>query len=531
MKQSLQLKMGQHLTMTPQLQQAIRLLQLSTLDLQQEIQAIIDTNPMLEASEDGDQQTTSDNESTSDSPLEDFNDAEPFTSAGEDRVQNAETDNNATAGIDGIDNVGSADSADGAGSADSMDSAEEWGEKIPDDLPVDSKWDDVYQPSGTGTSSAAPDFDDSDHDSRNTASESLASHLLWQLNLTPMSDKDALIATAIIDALEPSGMLGTGSEELLEVFDPELDIELDEIEAVRHRIQQFDPVGVASTSLCECLMVQLGQMPATTAWREQAAHIIHRHLNLLASRDFTQLMRRTRLKEPELRETIALIRSLDPHPGDRFNDNTAQYVVPDVYVRKIKQRWVVELNPDIAPRLRINANYASLVKRADNSADNTFLRDNLQEARWFLKSLHSRNETLLKVASKIVEHQRGFLEHGAEAMKPLVLHDIANDVDMHESTISRVTTQKYMHTPRGIFELKYFFSSHVATAAGGECSSTAIRAIIKKLVAAENARKPLSDSKIANILDEQGIKVARRTIAKYRESMAIPPSNERKRLI
>ena len=254
-------------------------------------------------------------------------------------------------------------------------------------------------------------------------------------------------------------------------------------------------------------------------------------MNQLAGGDYNQILRRTRLKEWELKEVLTLIQSLDPNPGQSAAPDEVEYVVPDVFVSKKDGRWLVELNPDIAPKLRINNDYARLIKRADNSADNTYLRDNLQEARWFLKSLQSRNETLMKVATKIVEHQRGFLEFGAEAMKPLVLHDIAEAIEMHESTISRVTTQKYMHTPRGIFELKFFFSSHVSTAAGGECSSTAIRALIKKLVAAENPRKPLSDNKITNLLEEQGIRVARRTIAKYRESLFIPPSNERKQLV
>jgi RNA polymerase sigma-54 factor len=242
-------------------------------------------------------------------------------------------------------------------------------------------------------------------------------------------------------------------------------------------------------------------------------------------------MRKLKVKEEELQTAIALIQSLNPRPGESIGDDTTEYVVPDVFVTKENNRWQVHLNPEIAPKLRINSDYASLVKRADSSSDNTFLRDNLQEARWFLKSLQSRNETLLKVSTCIVERQQGFLEHGPEAMKPMVLHDVAEMVEMHESTISRVTTQKYMHTPQGIFELKYFFSSHVNTDSGGECSSTAIRAIIKKLIAAENPRKPLSDSKITELLEAQGIQVARRTIAKYRESLNIAPSNERKRLV
>ena len=269
-------------------------------------------------------------------------------------------------------------------------------------------------------------------------------------------------------------------------------------------------------------------MPALAS----AKLIIRDHIDLLGVRDYAQLMRKTRLKEAELSAAISLIESLNPQPGADIAPSAATYVVPDVLVSKDldTQSWRVELNPDVAPKLRINADYAALVQRGNSSADNTYLKDNLQEARWFLKSLQSRNDTLMKVATRIVEHQVGFLEHGEEAMKPLVLHDIAEAVEMHESTISRVTTQKYMHTPRGIFELKYFFSSHVSTAGGGECSSTAIRAIIRKLVAAENTRKPLSDSKIADLLQDQGINVARRTIAKYREGLNIPPSNERKRL-
>ena len=254
-------------------------------------------------------------------------------------------------------------------------------------------------------------------------------------------------------------------------------------------------------------------------------------MNLLANHDYAQLKRRTRFKEGRLKESIAIIQSLTPHPGDSIDDGSTEYIAPDVYVKKHEGHWRVELNADCAPKIGINETYASMVKRADSSDDNTFLRNNLLEARWFLKSLQSRNETLMKVATKIVEHQQGFLEYGDEAMKPLVLHDIADAIDMHESTISRVTTRKYMHTPRGIFELKYFFSSHVGTNSGCECSSTAIRAIIKRLINAEDAGKPLSDNKIASLLAEQGINVARRTVAKYRESMSIPPSNERKRLV
>jgi RNA polymerase sigma-54 factor len=491
MKQSLQLKLGQQLTMTPQLQQAIRLLQLSTLDLQQEIQLALDSNPMLELEE-------------TDSYGDDVEAA--GSEAAADREEASLVD--AGGGMD------------------------EQADTFPDELPVDTQWDDLL-PSGSAPSaaSASDDFGDGSFEARSGSGQSLQEHLLWQLNLTRLSDTDRLIAMAIIDATDDNGRLLLDLDDIHASLQGELDIEPDEVLAVLHMLQQFEPAGVCTRDLQECLLVQLQQLPPTTPYIEQARNLLNRYLPQLASGDFSQIMRRARLREDQLKAVLALIQTLDPNPGETFAPADVEYVVPDVFVSKRDGRWLVELNPDIAPRLRINNEYASLIKRADSSADNTFLRDNLQEARWFLKSLQSRNETLMKVATKIVEHQRNFLEYGEEAMKPLVLHDIAEAVDMHESTISRVTTQKYMHTPRGIFELKYFFSSHVSTTAGGECSSTAIRALIKKLVAAENPRKPLSDNKITQLLEDQGIKVARRTIAKYRDTLNIPPSNERKRLV
>jgi RNA polymerase sigma-54 factor len=495
MKQSLSLKLGQQLTMTPQLQQAIRLLQLSTLDLQLEVQLAIETNPMLELIEDDDYR------------LEDQADG-----AAEPVVASAAATEDTTAAGDEV-------TLDG-----------DWQQQIPDDLPVDSSWDDVY-PTHSTSSSAAPDGEGFDIDSRNSAAETLQDHLHWQLNLTPMTDRDRAIAFAIIDAVDDDGLLRTTIEDLAGAFDPSADVEIDEVAAVLKRVQQFDPPGIAGRDLKECLLIQLNQLPADTPWRGQAQSLLRDYLDLLASRDYTTLRRKTRLGDDELKHIIALIQSLNPRPGSWLSSRDPEYVIPDVIVSKQKDRWKVELNPEAAPRVRINADYARLVRRADNSTDNSFLRDHLQEARWFLKSLESRNETLLKVATRIVEHQRGFLEYGEEAMKPLVLHDIAAAVEMHESTISRVTTRKYMHTPRGLFELKYFFSSHVGTSTGGEVSSTAIRALIKKLTSEENPSKPLSDSKIAAILAEQNIEVARRTVAKYRELMLIPPSNERKRLV
>lgn len=488
MKQSIQLKLGQHLTMTPQLQQAIRLLQLSTVELQLEIQQALESNLMLEVAE-GEAADTEAEAAAEDSV--------------EAPAEKAETEQELNTADD----------------------------QIPDDLPVDTGWDDIYDSGSTSYSAPAGDDDRDFFETHNAGGETLQEHLRWQMELTPFSETDQAVADAIIDAINDDGYLTLPLEEihqgLLESFP---DLELDEVEAVLHRVQQFDPIGVGARDPGECLALQLRQLPADTPWRDAALTLVEQHLDLLGGRDFNQLMRRMKLSQEELQQVIALIQGLNPRPGSQISPSNAQYVIPDVFVTKRNGVWRVDLNPEAAPRLRINAQYAGMVKRADNSADNNYLRNHLQEARWFLKSLQSRNETLLKVARCIVERQRAFFDYGEEAMKPLVLRDVAEAVEMHESTISRVTTQKYMHTPRGIYEFKYFFSSHVGTADGGECSATAIRAMIKKLVAAENPAKPLSDSKIADLLAKEGIKVARRTIAKYREALAIPPSNERKRL-
>ncbi len=499
MKASLQLKMGQQLTMTPQLQQAIRLLQLSTLDLQQEIQSALDSNPLLDVDEEFENDTTK--ADGSDNDPQEIKEPENL---GDNTEENAAADS-------------------------------DWNDDIPEHLSTDSDWDDTWQASaapGPSTSSSGGSGDDDfDFDSRNGSTDDLQDHLLWQLNLTPMSDNDHLIAVNIIEGVDDDGYLKVSLEDIFNSLDPELGLEMDEIQAVLTRVQQFEPAGVCARDLQECLSLQLRQLPQDTEWLPLAQKLVDEYIELLGAKDYAALMRKLKVKEDELKVVIRGIQELTPRPGSQIAPQPSEYVVPDVMVRKVRDGWRVELNPDIAPKLRINEQYASMVKRADSSADNNFIKDHLQEARWFLKSLQSRNETLLKVASKIVEYQQEFLEQGDEAMKPLVLHDIAEAVGMHESTISRVTTQKYMHTPRGIYELKYFFSSHVSTTSGGECSSTAIRAMIKKLIAVENAKKPLSDSKIAGMLEEEGIKVARRTVAKYREAMHIPPSNERKRLI
>ena len=477
--------------MTPQLQQAIRLLQLSSLELQTEIQEALDSNLMLEVGDEGeDNRAAGERESPED---------------GEVSTNTEQQDSSL-----------------------SMEA-----NAMPDELPVDSNWDDIYESVQPPSSQAASsDFDDREYDISDETGQSLREHLSWQLGLTPFSDTDRVIAEALIDSINEDGYLSVSLEDIHQSLatDEDSELELDEVEAVLHRIQNFDPPGVAARDLQESLLIQLRQLDNDSPKRQLAMQLVEHHFALLANRDYNQLLRKLKIDENELKEVISFIQSLNPRPGGTVSDQKPEYIIPDVFVKKVKNKWVVELNPDTAPKLRINNHYASLIKQVNNTADNTYMKNHLQEARWFIKSLTSRNETLLKVATCIVERQRAFLEHGEEAMKALVLHDIAEAVDMHESTISRVTTKKYMHTPRGIFELKYFFSSHVATANGGECSATAIRALLKKLIAAENTNKPLSDSKLADILSDQGINVARRTVAKYREAMNIPPSNERKRL-
>ncbi|MDU3065903.1 MAG: RNA polymerase factor sigma-54 [Escherichia coli] len=381
--------------------------------------------------------------------------------------------------------------------------------EMPEELPLDASWDTIYT---AGTPSGTQDY------------------LMWQVELTPFSDTDRAIATSIVDAVDDTGYLTVPLEDILESMGDE-EIDIDEVEAVLKRIQRFDPVGVAAKDLRDCLLIQLSQFDKTTPWLEEARLIISDHLDLLANHDFRTLMRVTRLKEDVLKEAVNLIQSLDPRPGQSIQTGEPEYVIPDVLVRKHNGHWTVELNSDSIPRLQINQHYASMCNNARNDGDSQFIRSNLQDAKWLIKSLESRNDTLLRVSRCIVEQQQAFFEQGEEYMKPMVLADIAQAVEMHESTISRVTTQKYLHSPRGIFELKYFFSSHVNTEGGGEASSTAIRALVKKLIAAENPAKPLSDSKLTSLLSEQGIMVARRTVAKYRESLSIPPSNQRKQLV
>ncbi|QSA97953.1 RNA polymerase factor sigma-54 [Methylococcus sp. EFPC2] len=484
MKQSLQLRLGQNLAMTPQLQQAIKLLQLSTLDLQQEIQQALDSNMMLEVSD------------------EESGFTEPSEPAETVRQEND------------------------YGELGNLDTPAD----IPQELGVDSSWEDVYD----NVQSYTPPQNDSDNDDylfQRAPAETLHDHLAWQMELTPFSEQDYAIATAIIDGINDDGYLTSSIEEVHQGLLSQIeDLDLDEVVAVLHRVQNFDPPGIAAQNLAECLSIQLRQLPDDTPWQRQALNLTENHLDVLARRDLNKLKRALEIGDEELNHVIALIRTLEPKPGRTIAIQEAQYVIPDVFVFRVAQEWVVTLNPDIAPKLRVNPFYSGMIKRADNSADNVTMKNHLQEARWFIKSLQSRNETLLKVARSIVEHQKDFLEYGERAMKPLVLRDVAEEVEMHESTISRVTTQKYMHTPNGVYEFKYFFSSHVSTDAGGECSATAIKAYLKEMIEQEDQAKPLSDHALSAMLKDKGIQVARRTVAKYREALNIPPSNERKRV-
>lgn len=523
MKQALQMKMGQSLAMTPQLQQAIKLLQLSTLELQTEIQSTLESNPMLEVNDD-------DSEAANGADA-----AESVESREAKRVDEAENNPDRDSETPpererepGLDDTVVTEFDAPSNNQDDI---------LPEDLPVDSAWDDIYdtaQPTpmvGGADSGEHRDFTEF----HNADTTSIQDHLMEQVRFSSLSERDQHIAETVIDAISDKGYLTDSIESLQEGLNQDIDDEsytfnLGEIEAVLHRVQSLEPAGCGARDARECMLVQLGQMPNSDTV-EIAKRIVLDQLNLLAVNDYSRMRRQLKVTESELMEAIELIqKNIDPHPGRQIVNDHDEYIVPDVFVKKIKGVWRVELNPDIAPKLGINAMYAGMVKRADKSDDNNFLRNHLQEARWFIKSLQSRNETLLRVATAIVERQRSFLEYGEEAMKPLVLRDIAEQLDLHESTISRVTTHKYIHTPRGIFEFKYFFSSHVSTSNGGECSATAIRAMIKKFISEEDRTKPLSDSKIASKLVADGIQVARRTVAKYRESLGIDPSNERKRL-
>lgn len=476
MKPALQLRLGQNLTLTPQLRQAIRLLQLSSIELEAEINLALESNPLLERPED----------------------AEPVAESG----------------------------ADGEAPEGEVPEKTDSGE---DDFEPEPDWPEEDFGGGAGSGSGS----DEDGERENVAgavTEDLQDHLLWQLNLTPMSNRDRAIGIALIEAIGEDGYLSEPVDAIQASLRPDIEAELDEIEAVLHRIQRFDPLGVAARSLSECLGVQLSALdPDETVALALAQRVAASQLEALARIGPEKLAAQLAVEAEEMNAAVALLRSLDPRPGAQIASQPAEYVSPDAYAYRHHGVWKVALAPGCRPQLGINRHYESLIARS-GKGDAAYLRGQLQEARWLIKSLLTRADTVLRVASCIVKHQTGFLEHGPEAMRPLVLREVADELGLHESTISRVTTRKYLHTPRGTFEFKHFFSSSLATTDGGAASSTAIQAIIKRLIDQEDPRRPLSDARLADDLKSGGITVARRTVAKYREAMNIPSSNERQRL-
>jgi RNA polymerase sigma-54 factor len=474
MKQTLQLKLSQQLTLTPQLQQSIRLLQLSTLELNQELEKFLMENPLLER-----------------------DDVEPEPSPpppnGASREEYAASDAPVTDAPPG-------DSAD-----------IDWSSDAPSSAP------------------RRDDGEEAEYPQLAAGTPTLGEYLLGQLALTQLSARDKSVVSTLIGALDENGYLSQSLDEIAELLPPELEVGLDELQIGLCQLQSFDPTGVGARTPAECLELQLKALPAGTPARGLAIGIVHAHLDALAAHDFVRLKRQLHCDDESLRQAQHLIQSLNPHPGSEYAATETRYIVPDVIVKKAKNAWVASLNPDAMPKLRVNRMYAEILQNKLHSAGGQ-MSSQLQEARWLIKNVQQRFETILRVAQAIVERQRHFLDHGEVAMRPLVLREIAETLGLHESTVSRVTTQKFMATPRGIFELKYFFGSHVATETGGACSATAIRALLKQLVHAEDCKRPLSDSRIAQLLSEQGILVARRTIAKYRESLHIPPVSLRKSL-
>jgi RNA polymerase sigma-54 factor len=483
LKPALQLKLGQQLTMTPQLQQAIRLLQLPVLELQAQIREALETNVMLEPEDES-------------GSLESGDAVEPQFEAGP-----------------------------ASPTTDSTESDDR--EQTPDvDLVDDAEWSDS-QVTGPSEAPWSGGGDDQSQDFSDARGETLQEHLTWQLEMSRLSEREMRIGAAIIDAINDDGYVIEPLDEIARNLQPEIVATTQEVERVLKHVQAMDPAGVAARSVSECIQLQLRQLDPDTPGRETALLIAASYLDQVADQQYALLRRQLRVTEEEMEHALVLVRACQPRPGSSVHSVPAEYIVPDVFVRRTERGWAVEINPASLPRIRVNQSYASLIGR---TADHAMLRTQLQEARWLIRSLEIRNETLLKVARCIVQRQSAFLEHGDEHMQPMILKDVAEAVQMHESTISRVTTNKYMHTHRGVFEFRYFFSSHVMGSDGAEMSSTAIRAKIRKLVAAEEPDKPLSDSRIAEILSQEGVLVARRTVAKYREALGIPPSSERKRV-
>lgn len=489
MKPALQLRLSQHLALTPQLQQSIKLLQLSTVEMQQEIERYLLENPMLERDDEPGGETFT--------AAQQFDSPQSSEGQKEQRAEREEQD--------------------------ARDVREQDVPSTPSDVD-DDRW---SSDAGTFTGAGRDEDDDSDSHDVHAATISLRDHLSWQLGMTQLSERDRSLVRFMIEALDDDGYLSAPLQELWETLPAEYEIEIEELEIALRHIQNFDPVGIGARSPKECLTLQMKVLPIS-AERTLALTIIDKYLELLAARDFAKIRRLTGCDDEALKTAHALIVSLNPRPGARFAQIEARYITPDVIVKKLKGQWTAYINPDAYPRLRINRLYAEILGRQRRSNGN--LTGQLQEARWLIKNMQQRFETIHRVTQAIVDRQRQFFEHGEVAMRPLVLREIADILSLHESTVSRVTSQKYMATPRGIFELKYFFGSHVSTDTGGVCSATAIRALIKQLIGAENSKKPLSDSQLSEILGQQGIVVARRTVAKYRESLNIPPVNLRKTL-
>jgi len=515
MKPSLQLRLSQHLALTPQLQQSIRLLQLSTLELNQELEQALAENPLLERLDDpllGCVSISPNGGLDGQAPVDAHLGGIPDRPGSDGVDRPSDGDRVAEAGAAG--ESGDSDSFGGESfGGDSVDGGADWG--------------------GEGGSRSRNEDGEDEHDYPQVAASggSLREHLLSQLASTHGSTRDRALVTLLIDELSDDGILPTSLDEIATSLPAELEIEPEELSGALKLLQSFDPAGVGGRDLRECLLLQLdaGEYSGRPAGvREAARAIVSSHLETLAARDYVRLKRALRCDDEVLREAQSLIRQLNPRPGAAFTGEAAGYVIPDVIVRRSRSGWTATLNPDVLPKLRINEMYARILK--GNRGGNSALSGQLQEARWLVKNVQQRFETILRVSQAIVERQKAFFSYGEVAMRPLVLREIADTLGLHESTVSRVTTQKYMLTPAGTFELKYFFGSHVATDSGGAASSTAIRALIRQLVGAEDAAQPLSDSRIADLLGEQGFVVARRTVAKYREALRIAPVSQRKTL-
>ncbi|MBN3723721.1 RNA polymerase factor sigma-54 [Burkholderia sp. Ac-20379] len=503
MKASLQLRLSQHLALTPQLQQSIRLLQLSTLELQQEVAMAIAQNPLLE------------NDEWIASPLRVAADGSLIAQAPPSATPEPMHGNGS-----------SSSSSDSSGERSDRD--ERNGDDY-DSYGSDSSDSSQWNLEDYGRSSGASDDDDLPPLQVHEASTSLREHLSAQLRVTQAGHRDRALVTFLIESLDDDGYLGAALDEVLTDLPEELEVDIDELTAALALLHSFDPAGVGARSASECLRLQLLRLdPSPT--RALSLDIVSQHLELLAARDFTRLRKHLKANDDELRDAHALIRSLEPFPGAAYGKAEADYVVPDIMVRKSGQNWIAELNPEVVPKLRINHLYANILRNSRGDPSTGSLKQQLQEARWLIKNIQQRFETILRVAQAIVERQKNFFAHGEIAMRPLVLREIADTLGLHESTVSRVTTGKYMLTPFGTLEFKYFFGSHVSTDTGGAASSTAIRALIKQLIGAEDQKSPLSDSRIAELLAEQGFVVARRTVAKYREALKIPAVNLRKSL-